>query len=60
MRAARRAATHARHAAEDFGAEAALEVRRHPLAAVGTAAAAGVFAGLLIGFGAGWMLKART
>ena len=53
-RKARRAITEARHATEDFAAGASLEVRRHPLAAVGFAAAAGVFTGCLFGLAAAW------
>lgn len=54
MRQARRAVNTARHAAEDAVEQTALNIRRHPLQAVGTAAAVGAVAGAVIGFGAGW------
>ena len=59
LREVRRVATTARHAAEDAVAEAALNVRRHPLGAVATTAAVAGIAGLLVGFGAGWFVRAR-
>jgi ElaB/YqjD/DUF883 family membrane-anchored ribosome-binding protein len=59
VRKARRAATNARHATEDFAASASLEVRRHPLTAVGLSTAAGVAAGCLFGFAAGWYFTRR-
>ena len=59
LREVRRVATTAHHAVEDAVAEAALNIRRHPLRAVaGTAVVAGV-AGLLVGFGAGWFARMR-
>jgi ElaB/YqjD/DUF883 family membrane-anchored ribosome-binding protein len=48
VRAARRAAVAARHVTEDATAEAVLNIRRHPIRAVGIAAGAGI----LVGFGA--------
>jgi ElaB/YqjD/DUF883 family membrane-anchored ribosome-binding protein len=59
LRQARRAANTARHAAEDAASEAALNIRRHPLTAVGAAAAVGALAGGLVGFGAGWFMRKR-
>jgi ElaB/YqjD/DUF883 family membrane-anchored ribosome-binding protein len=59
LREVRRVAATARHAAEDAVAEAALNIRRHPLRAVATAAAVGGIAGALAGFGAGWFARAR-
>jgi ElaB/YqjD/DUF883 family membrane-anchored ribosome-binding protein len=58
FREVRRAATTARHAAEDAAAEAALTIRRHPLRAVGGAAVVAGVAGVLVGFGAGWFTRA--
>ncbi|MBF8301541.1 MAG: hypothetical protein HW394_1911 [Acidobacteria bacterium] len=54
VRQARRAVVHARHAVEDCVSETGLQVRRHPLGAVASAAGAGVFAGCLIGLALGW------
>lgn len=59
LRDVRRAATAARHAAEDTVAETALQIRRHPLRAVGAALVGGVGVGALAGFGAGWIARAR-
>lgn len=59
LREVRRVATTARHAAEDAVAEAALNIRRHPLRAVGGAAVVAGIAGMLVGFGAGWYTRAR-
>ena len=59
LREVRRVATTARHAAEDTVAEAALNIRRHPLRAVGGAALVAGIAGVLAGFGAGWFARAR-
>jgi ElaB/YqjD/DUF883 family membrane-anchored ribosome-binding protein len=59
LREVRRVATTTRHAAEDSVAEAALNIRRHPLRAVGGAAVVAGMAGVLIGFGAGWFARAR-
>ena len=59
IRDVRRAASTARHAAEDAVAEAAQNIRRHPLRSVaGVAVAAGV-AGVLFGFGVGWFTRKR-
>jgi hypothetical protein len=55
-RKARRALAGAGLATEEFTAGASLEVRRHPLTAVGLATAAGVFTGCLFGLAAGWYL----
>ena len=59
LREVRRVATTARHAAEDAVAEAALNIRRHPLRAVAGAAVAAGVAGVLVGFGAGWFARTR-
>ena len=59
VRKARRAAVGARAAGEDFVAGAALDVRRHPLAAVALAASAGLAAGAVIGSAAGWFVCSR-
>lgn len=56
VRKARRAISGARHATEDFAAGASLEVRRHPLTAVGLASAAGIVTGCIVGFAAGWYM----
>lgn len=53
IRQARRAIVDGRHAAEDFAAGAALQVRRHPLSALALAAGAGALAGCLFGFALG-------
>ena len=52
-REAKRAILDGRHAAEDFIAETALQVRRQPLHALAIAAAAGALVGCLIGFAVG-------
>ena len=59
LRQAREAANSARHAAEDAMGEAAQNIRRHPLRVVGATAIAGVFVGVLIGFGAGWFVARK-
>ena len=59
LREARRTVTDARHAVEDAVTEAGLNIRRHPLRAVGAAVVAGAAAGLLVGFGAGWFARKR-
>ena len=59
LREVRRAASTARHAAEDAVAQTALNIRRHPLRSVaGVAVVAGV-AGVMLGFGAGWCARTR-
>ena len=59
IREVRRAASTARHAAEDAVAEAARNISQHPLRSVaGVAVAAGV-AGVLFGFGVGWFAHNR-
>jgi ElaB/YqjD/DUF883 family membrane-anchored ribosome-binding protein len=60
MRKGRRAVAKARAAAEDVVAGAGLEVRRHPLTAVGAAALAGLATGLFVGFAAAWFIRARS
>jgi len=58
-RNARRAVNGARAATEDFVAGTTLEVRRHPLTAVGLAAAAGIVTGCAFGFAAAWFWRRR-
>jgi ElaB/YqjD/DUF883 family membrane-anchored ribosome-binding protein len=53
VRQARRALVHGRHAAEDAAAQAAHQVRRHPLSAIALATGAGALAGCVIGFAFG-------
>jgi ElaB/YqjD/DUF883 family membrane-anchored ribosome-binding protein len=60
VRTARRAVHGARAATEDFVAGASLEVRRHPLTAVGFATTAGLVAGCVFGFATGWFWRGRT
>ena len=55
----RRAASTARHVAEDAVAEAALNIRRHPLRSVAGVAVVAGAAGVLFGFGAGWFARTR-
>ena len=59
IRAARRAVVSARQASEDAVAEAALTIRRRPIAAVGGAAAVGVAFGAICGFAAGFLAARR-
>ena len=59
VRTARRAATGARAAAEDFVAGTALEVRRYPLTAVGVAVTAGLVTGCVFGAAAAWLWRRR-
>jgi ElaB/YqjD/DUF883 family membrane-anchored ribosome-binding protein len=59
VRTARRAVNGARAATEDFVAARSLEVRRHPLTAVGLAAAAGLVAGCVFGFATAWVWRRR-
>jgi hypothetical protein len=60
LRGARRKVTIARYAAEDFAADAALKVRRHPLRAVSVAMVTGAVVGSVVGFGTGWFGRARA
>jgi hypothetical protein len=60
LRDARRKVRAARHAAEDFAADAALKVRRQPLRAVSVAMVTGAVLGSLVGFGTGWFARTRT
>ena len=60
LRGARRKVTTARFAAEDFAADAALKVRRHPLSAVSIAMVSGAVVGSLVGFGTGWFGRTRA
>lgn len=50
VREARRAVARGRRAAEDYADEAALQVRRHPLSALGIAVTTGILAGCVMGF----------
>ena len=59
VRNARRAARGARATTEDFVAATTLEVRRHPLTAVGLAATAGIVTGCAFGFAAAWFWRRR-
>ncbi len=59
LRQARHAVNTARHATEDAMGEAAQNIRRHPLRAVGVAAVVGVVAGALVGFGVGRFARTR-
>ena len=60
VRTARRAVKGARAATEDFIAETSLEVRRHPLTAVGFAATAGLVIGCTFGLAAAWFWRHRA
>jgi hypothetical protein len=60
LRDARRKLTAARHATEDFAADAALKVRRNPLRAVGCAMITGAVVGSLAGFGIGRRRRTRA
>ena len=60
LRGARRKVTTGRYAVEDFAADAALRVRRHPLSAVSIAMVTGAVVGSLVGFGAGWFGRTRA
>lgn len=60
LRDARRKVTAVRYAAEDFAADAALKVRRHPLRAVSVAMVTGAVVGSLVGFGTGWFGRTRA
>ena len=59
VRSARRTVSGARYATEDLAGAATLEVRRHPLLAVGLAAGGGVLFGCVAGFTAGWFSGRR-
>lgn len=50
LRDVRRAVAAGRHAVEDCADETAIQVRRHPFASLGMAAAVGLLAGGVIGF----------
>jgi ElaB/YqjD/DUF883 family membrane-anchored ribosome-binding protein len=53
LRDVRRAVVAGRHAVEDAGAEARIQVRRHPFLSLGVALGVGTLFGCLIGFAAG-------
>lgn len=57
VRQARRAMVRGRYAAEDAAAAAALQVRRHPGAAIALAAGAGALAGCMMGFAIGSRIR---
>jgi hypothetical protein len=57
IRGAGRAALAARHAAEEFAGSAVLNIRKHPLRAVGMAMMAGVVVGSVTGFACGWLAR---
>jgi ElaB/YqjD/DUF883 family membrane-anchored ribosome-binding protein len=59
LRDVRRAASTARHVAENAVAEAALNIGRHPLRSVAGVAVVAGAAGVLLGFGAGWFARTR-
>jgi len=59
LRQARRVVDTARHAAEQAVTDTELNIRRFPLQAVGAATVAGMIAGVLVGFGAGWLAGSR-
>jgi ElaB/YqjD/DUF883 family membrane-anchored ribosome-binding protein len=59
LRQARQVVDTARHVAGDAVNESELNIRRHPLQAVGAAVAVGVVIGGLFGFGAGWFARTR-
>ena len=59
LRQTRRVVNTARHAVEDAVNEAELNIRRHPLQAVGAAVVVGVVVGVAFGFGAGWFSRTR-
>jgi ElaB/YqjD/DUF883 family membrane-anchored ribosome-binding protein len=52
-----RVKTAVRHNAEDATADAALRIRRHPLASVGLAACVGTVTGAMLGFGVGYFTR---
>ena len=60
VRTARRAVAAARNKTEDVVAGTALEVRRHPLAAVGLAGVAGLMAGVALGAAGTWLWSNRA
>jgi hypothetical protein len=60
LRDARRKATAARHATEDFADDAALKVRRHPLRAMGVAMVTGAVVGSLVGPCIAWFGRIRA
>ena len=60
MRDVRRAVVAGRHAVEDVGAEATIQVRRHPFVSLGIAVGIGTLFGCLIGFTFGRFGRGRT
>ena len=59
VRTARRAVHVARNATEDFVKGTELEVRRHPAAALGLAATAGLMTGVALGLAGAWFWTNR-
>ena len=59
VRSAKHTVNSARNATEDFVAGTAVDIRRHPLTAVGVAAAAGLFAGVAFGLAGAWVWRHR-
>ena len=57
IRSAKHTASAARNATEDFVSGTELEIRRHPLTAVGFAAAAGLATGVAVGFAGAWFWR---
>ena len=60
LRDTRHKVTAARHATEDFAADTALKVRRHPLRAVSVAMFTGAVVGSLVGPCIGWFGRIRA
>lgn len=60
VRSAKHTVNSARNATEDFVAGTTLEIRRHPLTAVGFAAAAGLVTGVAFGFAGAWFWRHRA
>lgn len=60
LRDVRRAVVAGRHALEDAGAEATIQVRRHPFLSLGIAVGVGTLFGCLIGFVAGRHGRGRS
>ena len=59
VRSAKHTVTSARNATEDFVAGTTLEIRRHPLTAVGVAATAGLITGVAFGIAGAWLWRRR-
>jgi ElaB/YqjD/DUF883 family membrane-anchored ribosome-binding protein len=59
FRTGRHVVARARAATEDVVAGASLQIRRHPLKAVGAGVSAGLAIGCVIGFAAAWLIRTR-